>query len=248
MERPSFLTSACTTASDTIWTIWVQESTGYTSSTGTTGASGNLLDCETTSLTGTASATSNKIWTIWHKKLWDETPSITSGNGVTTGIGVDPWPIWVNQSNARTLRIERHVQRFEPQISDEEFQRRRQEEQRLREERQQRAAAEAKEREAATVRAQLILREHLTDEQKAELADKRYFTLTKIDSVTGERRHYRIHQGRSGNVEQVDENGKKVRRFCIHPRINCPDEDTMLTQMLWLRTQEDEFRRVANQS
>lgn len=108
---------------------------------------------------------------------------------------------------------------------------------------QQEAAAE---RVRAKERALRLLREQLTDEQKAELAEKRYFSLSTIDSKSGEHRHYRIHQGSAGNVEQVDANGKKLKRFCIHPTIACPEEDTMLTQMLWLRTQEEEFLRVAN--
>jgi hypothetical protein len=134
------------------------------------------------------------------------------------------------------------------QISDEEYQARRGRDEAARVEREARYLAESLERERAKARAQILLREHLTDEQKAELAEKKYFSLGVIDSKSGERRTYRIHQGRAGNVEQVDDNGRRLKRFCIHPNISCPDEDTMLAQKLWLETQEAEFLRVANHS
>jgi hypothetical protein len=159
-------------------------------------------------------------------------------NAVTCGTtatitSIDPWIPWNLSVHARGV--------VAPRISDEEYQARR------RRDEERRVIAEG-EKARARERAQVLLREHLSDAQKAELADKRFFSLSTIDSKTGEERLYRIHQGRSGNVEQVDATGKRLRRFCIHPHIECPDEDTMLAQKFWLETQEDRFLQVANHS
>lgn len=100
---------------------------------------------------------------------------------------------------------------------------------------------------AARDKARALLLQHLTDRQRIDLASNGYFELETIQP-SGERRRYRIHRGRAGNVRRLDEQGREVRRYCIHPVIACPDEDTMLTQKLWLETQEELFLRTANAS
>lgn len=198
-----------------------------------------------------------RVWKNWCKDRWEDVSSATTTpwpawvethRGTKTLTSNATWIVWNQARTTSTITTGSNLLARDVQISDEEYQARRVREEAARVEREARYRAEAIERERAKERALLLLREHLTDEQKAELADKRYFSLGVIDSKTGERRTYRIHQGRAGNVEQVDENGRRLKRFCIHPDISCPDEDTMLAQKLLLQTNEAEFLRVANHS
>lgn len=95
----------------------------------------------------------------------------------------------------------------------------------------------------AAEKAEKILTENLTEEQKAQLARDRFFV------VRGSKgRNYRVNRGRARNIEVLDENGKAVERLCAHPGIHCPDADTMLAQKLMLETDEDAFQRIANRS
>lgn len=103
------------------------------------------------------------------------------------------------------------------------------------------------ERSLARDKARQILLRHLTDRQQVDLASNGYFELALVRK-SGERVRYRIHRGRAGNVRRLDEQGREVRRYCIHPVIACPDEDTMLTQKLWLENDEELFLRTANAS
>lgn len=105
------------------------------------------------------------------------------------------------------------------------------------------AAQEVQERAAAQLmagkRAQRLLAECLTAKQRHDLKRDDAFCVQ-----IGER-CYRINRGYSGNVELIE--GDCVRaRYCIHPREDVPNEDTMLAQKLLLEANEDEFLRVAN--
>jgi hypothetical protein len=103
------------------------------------------------------------------------------------------------------------------------------------------SAAIAQARIAAAARAKALLEENLSAAQRDELAKARYFTVHSHDA----QREYRITHGRAGNV-LLFKDGRAVKKFCIHPAIACPDEDTMLAQKLLLETDEKEFLRIAN--
>lgn len=185
----------------------------------------------TTSMTNTIDLTT---WAAWNRGL---------GSSVTTGIAIsttssanvvtitNPWPAWVRLQNQTLPQIQRTLQQQE-------------------EYRAQQLAYEATrvqaegEKAKARDRAAKLLQEQLTPEQRAELAAKGFFSLQVI-SATG-KRHYRINRGRSRNVQEVDPNGKVLKTICAHPQIQCPDEDTMLTQKLMLEACEPEFLKVAN--
>lgn len=194
---------------------------------------------------GTSGGTaSDRIWVRWNQEYTTSVTAtgtaevtVATAHGSATTVTIDPWPAW----NATYVRERRN--------SDEEYQaqlRRSQEQQRERERRWQ---AERAEREQADQRANVLLREALTPEQQAELADKQYFTLRTV-RPNGEERIYRIHRGRSHNIERVDASGRRMQRYCMHPVIDCPDADTMLAQKLWLQNPdlEDELLRRANRS
>jgi SNF2 family DNA or RNA helicase len=108
-------------------------------------------------------------------------------------------------------------------------------EEEYRERERQRAEAEDK--------AEKILAENLDEEQKKVYAERKVIPIT-----TAKGRKYLIKRGRVGNVYRIDERGKEVEKFCIHPDEAVPDQDCMLAQLLWLRWMEDEFLRVANKT
>jgi hypothetical protein len=97
------------------------------------------------------------------------------------------------------------------------------------------------EEEEAEARAESLLKRHLADGQRAEYEMDRSFHV-----VTGTGRRYRLRHGWAGNVEEVDAAGKRLRRYCIHPRIGVPCPDNLLAQKLLLEADEPEFHRIAN--
>jgi hypothetical protein len=101
----------------------------------------------------------------------------------------------------------------------------------------------------ARERAERLLREHLSDQQKEMLAEKGYFELTVL-SQNGERRRYRINRQWSQNIQQIDPgSGRRLKTLCIHPRVATPVEDSMLAQKLMLESgMEAELLRIANHS
>ncbi len=107
-----------------------------------------------------------------------------------------------------------------------------------------RLAKAREERQEADKKAVELLEAHLTDEQKASYRKERYFEVISKES----RRRYRIYHGRSQNIVQVDENGRKIKRLCAHPVMAVPDADTVLAQKLMLEHAEDQFLRIANVS
>lgn len=223
------------------WTAWNEHYTSTTSATAGNAVTVGILSETSDETTGTVS---DRIWLRWNQGYTTAASgalgaeiTISNATGNATTVSIDPWPAW------------NHTYVRDRQISDEEFQARQRQLEADQRERQARYREEQAERQRATDRAALLLRESLSPEQRAELADKHYFTLRKI-SRDGEERIYRIHKGRSHNIERVDASGRRLQRYCMHPIINCPDEDTMLTQKLWLQDEqlEEELLRRANRS
>lgn len=94
-------------------------------------------------------------------------------------------------------------------------------------------------KELACQKATELLFHFLTGEQKNQYQERGYF------ETTVKERTYRIKKGRSGNVQLI-EKGKPRVQYCVHPEEDVPDQDTMLAQLLLLRTDESEFLRLAN--
>ena len=103
------------------------------------------------------------------------------------------------------------------------------------------------ERALARGRAEKLLHESLSPIQLDELQKDGHFHLDVL-SRDGDSRRYRIKRGRVRNVQQVDASGRVLKHFCIHPREEVPDADTMLAQKLLLESMEQEFLRIANHS
>lgn len=93
----------------------------------------------------------------------------------------------------------------------------------------------------AASRADLLLLSFLSDAQTEQYQREQRFEL----HING--RHYRIHKGRSGNIQLI-ENGKPVAKYCAHPELWTPDGDTLVAQMLMLQTDEAAFLKIANRT
>jgi hypothetical protein len=65
-----------------------------------------------------------------------------------------------------------------------------------------------------------------------------------VDTAKGNR--YLIKKGRSANINVLDVDGKCTHRLCAHPVSDVPDYDTMLAQLLYLRSDEEAFLKMAN--
>lgn len=92
----------------------------------------------------------------------------------------------------------------------------------------------------AHLRAERLLFDHLSSEQRAQYACHKYF-----DVEVGGRR-YRIHQGWSGNIKRLNESDRAIESLCVHFPRYLPVPDLMLAQKLALETDELALRNTAN--
>lgn len=105
------------------------------------------------------------------------------------------------------------------------------------------AARQKREHEAevANSRADQLLTSLLSSDQADQYRKDKRFDLV----ING--RVYRINRGRTGNVQLI-ENGKAVAKYCAHPSVWTPDGDTLIAQMLMLKTDEAKFLQIANRT
>ena len=98
----------------------------------------------------------------------------------------------------------------------------------------------------AEVRVNDLLHELLDDQQWADWLRVHQF---EVDGSEGGK--YKIIQGYAGNVRQLNDQGQVIASLCIHPNMHTdqgrlPETDAVIAQLLTLRTDEAEFRRIAN--
>lgn len=94
----------------------------------------------------------------------------------------------------------------------------------------------------ADERADRLLREFLTVDQLAQLAERRWF-----ETVGRSGRRYRLTPA-VARVCELDEAGQAVASFCIHPDDGYPSADVVLAQKLLLEADEALFLRTANRT
>ena len=219
-----------------IWTVWTDVYTNSMSITAATTAS-------------TMTITNQAAWGAWNLQVQNAILTATSnqiGQVLTASTGAiinNTATLAINAWGPWNARFQENLRNATPEQVAQTQARYREQQDRYRE---QQAQIQV-ERSAAEKRAELLLQEVLSPKQREELAAKRYFTMETI-AKTGERRIYRIHRGRSRNVEQVDESGRRIKMLCAHPVALVPDPDTMIAQKFMLETQEEDFLRIANHS
>lgn len=93
----------------------------------------------------------------------------------------------------------------------------------------------------ADLRARLLLKSLLTRVQ-LERFDRD--ECIPVDTEKGNR--YLIKKGRVKNVEVLNSDGSVRHRLCVHPQEEVPDYDTMIAQLLHLKTDEESLIGMAN--
>ena len=96
----------------------------------------------------------------------------------------------------------------------------------------------------ARKKAKILLLENLNEIQKNEFTKDGFFF---VKSPSG--RVYRLQEGRSINIDLMKGNSRieVEKRLCAHPAIDCPNEDTMLAQKVFLEHMERDFLNVAKE-
>jgi hypothetical protein len=96
--------------------------------------------------------------------------------------------------------------------------------------------------EPAGQRGKRLLRANLTPAQLEQFETFRYFEV--IGGDTG--RRYRIHRSDALNVDEYDEAGTRISRWCFLPVGNLVRGDVLLAQKLALELFESDARAIAN--
>jgi hypothetical protein len=105
---------------------------------------------------------------------------------------------------------------------------------------------EEDQRKLAEERAEELLKEHLTDEQR-----EMYERVKKFHVITEKGKRYEIdcsNKKRMHNVYELDDKGIRKIEHCIYQGNWGPLGDNYLAQKLMLETDEEAFRRIANQT
>lgn len=97
---------------------------------------------------------------------------------------------------------------------------------------------------AAMQRAERLLEELLTNEQVEQ-----YRKLKKFHVISESGIRYEVNcQRRQHNIYDLDSRGNRVVEHCIYQEGDLPLPDNIAAQLLLLQTNEQEFRRIANQT
>jgi hypothetical protein len=165
----------------------------------------------------TGTTSSTNVWTTW---LTDT--DITTAN--------DTWTRWVVTHSTATTTARSYHAPPRDIVTPETLERERQA-----------ARAARLVRERAQAAAEALLLASVGPRQAAQFRRFGWFTVRGPSGT-----HYRVRQGRVGNVDVLDPQGRVIERLCAHPAADVPDCDTMLAQALMLGADDQEFRRVAN--
>lgn len=182
------------------------------------------------------SSSSGTTWTNWVNTYTDNN---TTSCYTTSGTCINVWTEWVDgTSDTSPLNQVAPVELIPEELAAQQ--------ERIEAAAEKWRIAEAKrkrKRQEARKKAKALLVAELTEQQRDQLNEMAAFLVE-----TEEGRRYRIKNGWSGNVEELDEDGRVIARYCIHPRLSVPHEDNMLAQKLMLETDEAAFQRIANRT
>jgi hypothetical protein len=95
---------------------------------------------------------------------------------------------------------------------------------------------------SAAARAMRLFKANLTPAQLEQYEQHGYFEL--IGGDTG--RRYRIRRGTTMNIDEMDESGRLVQKWCFVPTGNLVAGDVYLAQKMALELFETEARVIAN--
>ena len=93
-----------------------------------------------------------------------------------------------------------------------------------------------KDNEAAIVKAEELLREHLGEQRYEKLQKQGYI---ELDSQKHVGCKYRVPKAHRDMIEVVDRYDKVIDTLCVHPAIDCPSGDQTLTRIKYLELAEE---------
>lgn len=191
----------------------------------TTFADNSAVDFSTTWITwnDTASTgnTADTTWAVWSGSTTAGTTATLTVDVAGNTDGTNAWVAWSGVLGEQVAAYK--------------------EARKARKKREREARRRAKQVQRAKAKAEMLLHENLTDEQRHELREYRYFTVHSKDR----KRVYRVHRGTIGNVEHVDDEGQMIAKYCVHP-CSVPEPDVMLAQKLHLEHDDQEVLKIAN--
>jgi hypothetical protein len=212
----------------------------------------------------TSAATSNQIWTIWNAdyslstataatitgstsnvltwNAWNQQYATTTITNTASTTNTVIWTNWNLAHGSGAVSVPNNIRSLR-QPTQAELQASLARERAARE----RAEVQLVEERAAREKAELLLKQHLSEQQVRDLEANNFFDVD-VFSKDGTRRKYRIKRGFAGNIKLLNENGREIRSYCIHPSARVPDADAMLAQKLLLENDELLFLKTANET
>lgn len=97
--------------------------------------------------------------------------------------------------------------------------------------------------EVATERAEELLKEYIGLKAFSQLHEVGYI---ELDSQRYKGRKYRVPANHMAYIEVLDEQGKVIDTLCVHPAIECPPPDHILTRVVMLQNAEEDLLTAAN--
>ena len=115
---------------------------------------------------------------------------------------------------------------------------------RLEQERMEREAEELrKEQEAAVKAAEELLKEFVGLEKVGKLHEVGYI---EVDSQKNKGMKYRVPKDHMRRILVLNDKDECVDELCVHPAINCPAGDHILTRLVMLESDEDAILKASN--
>lgn len=174
--------------------------------------------------TSSTSSTTDTTWITWTNATSTASSTTTSASSV-----------WYDWNNGEPV-----VYTYQPrELTEEEKER-----QRVAQEKSKQEAAERQRKlEEARQKAEELLLSQLSPGQKNQYRKRGWFVCRGQSGKS-----YRIRKGWSGNVDELNKQGKPVSHYCIHSKEAVPTEDNMLIQKFMLELDEARFLQIANKS
>ena len=176
--------------------------------------------------TGSTSTIGSAVWSEWA----DDYFTSTGATSTTTYV----WHTWASGTSTATSSRPVYSPPSMTEAQAKAYEERRKENLKRVQE------AEEKRR-VARERAKTLLVRHLNPEQQQCFNRQGHFFVRGRSGAM-----YRVRQGRTGNVDVLDDKGRLSHKLCAHPNTIVPDFDTMLAQKLALEHDDIEFAKVAN--
>lgn len=102
---------------------------------------------------------------------------------------------------------------------------------------------ERQEQKAAVKRAEELLKEYIGEKAFGKLHEVGYI---ELDSQKYKGRKYRVPANHMAYIEVLDEKGKVIDTLCVHPAIECPPADHIITRVAMLQNDEETLLAAAN--